>query len=123
MKDKTELKYASDFNYGKGGKEIMIPGSFGKCQPRTRIENIERLQRFCKGSIIKKGTFKKTYGVKCEVDKDVAYDKSPKECLQCGGRRSKHKRTKKKRKRRRKKKTRKSRKKKRTKRRRKHNKK
>jgi len=103
VKDKNQLKYASDTKQEckkyKGCKDVMIQGSFGKCQPRTRTENIARLQRFCKGSIIKKGTFKKTYGVKCEVDKDVAYDKSPKECLQCGGRHSKHKRTYKKRKR------------------------
>ena len=107
VKDKNQLKYASDSELKckkyKGCKDVMIPGSFGKCQARRRSENVQRLEGFCKGSIIKKGTFKKTYGVKCEVDKEVAYKKSPKECLQCGGRHSKHKRTYKKR--RRKKKT------------------
>ena len=64
--------------------------STGTCQIGF-IEN-----DFCKGSIVSKGKFSKTYGVKCEVNPDVAYKKNPKECLKCGGRRSKHKRTKKK---------------------------
>jgi len=69
--------------------------STGTCQIGF-IEN-----DFCKGSIVSKGKFSKTYGVKCEVNPDVAYKKNPKECLKCGGRRSKHKRTKKKTKRKR----------------------
>ena len=67
--------------------------STGTCQIGF-IEN-----DFCKGSIVSKGKFSKTYGVKCEVNPDVAYKKSKWECLKCGGRRSKHKRTNKKRRR------------------------
>jgi hypothetical protein len=96
-------------------EKLLYYAKAGRCQLET-IKN-----DFCKGKVKKSGAFTKKYGVICEVDPDIAYKKSPKECLKCGGRRSKHKRTKKKR--RRKNKTRKSRKRKRTKRRRKHNKK
>jgi len=96
VKKKADVKYASKVKYNKKKADeydwLKSYNHQQKCQDK-KIPN-----DLCKGTIITKG-FPSKYGVKCEVDKDKAYAKNPKECLKCGGRRSKHKRTNKKRRR------------------------